>query len=405
MTRVVVTGRGVVSAIGNSVADFGDSLCKGRPGIHPLCEMPTEELQTAVGAQVRGFDAAAHFQKSELALLDRAAQFALLATRNAVKESGVAFGGGLGERTAAIVGTGAANVHSVEECYLGMFSEKRRRAPPLTVPRLMMNAAVGHITIEHGVTGPSFMVANACSSSACAIALAFQMVRHGLVDAALCGGTEACLTPGCIRGWEALRVMAPDTCRPFSKGRRGLVLGEGAAMFVLETLDGARKRGAPIFGEIVGAAQNSDAMHILSPSLEGQTAALRACLRDAQLNEEDVDYINAHGTGTAANDVTETQAIRHTFHGHSDNLLISSTKAMHGHTLGGAGAIELLASLIALEKGFVPPTINFTEPDPDCDLNYVPNDAREARCDVALSNSFAFGGHNAVLAVCARHLI
>jgi nodulation protein E len=270
---------------------------------------------------------------------------------------------------------------------------------PLTIPRMMVSAAVSHITMEHGIRGPAFTVASACASANHGIGTAFQMVRAGMVEAAVTGGTESVFTMGTLKAWDAMRILAPDTCRPFSRGRRGLVLGEGAGMMVLENFEHARARGAPILAEIVGLGMSADAGDIVLPSLEGAASAMRACLADAGLAPEEVGYINAHGTGTAMNDVTETRAIRAVFGAHADRLAVSSTKSLHGHALGAAGAIELAATLLAMAGGFIPPTANFLEADPDCDLDYVPNVARNGAIGVALSNSFAFGGLNAVLAV------
>jgi len=258
---------------------------------------------------------------------------------------------------------------------------------------------MSHITMEHGLTGPSFTVASACASSNHAIGVAYQMVRSGMVEAAVTGGTEAVFCFGTFKAWEALRVMAPDTCRPFSKGRSGMVLAEGAGIFVLENLERAQARGAEILGEIIGFGMSSDAADIVLPSVTGASAAIKACLDDAGLNPDDVDYINAHGTGTVANDATETKAIRAVFGAAADKLAVSSTKSLHGHGLGAAGAIELAATLMAMKNGFIPPTANYVAPDPECDLDYVPNTARDGKIQVAMSNSFAFGGHNAVLAI------
>jgi nodulation protein E len=263
----------------------------------------------------------------------------------------------------------------------------------------MMNAAASHVTMEFGITGPAFSVASACSSANHAMGQAFSMVRAGIVDTAVTGGTEAVITFGTMRGWEALRVMATDTCRPFSKGRTGMSLGEGAAVFVFETLEKARARGANIYGEVVGFGQSSDAMDITLPDPNGAARAISGALKDGGLGLEDIDYVNAHGTGTAANDVTETKALRMVFGDHADRLAISSTKSMIGHALGGAGALELAAVLLAIRDGVAPPTANFIEPDPDCDLDYIPNDARDMPIRAAISNSFAFGGLNAVLAL------
>jgi nodulation protein E len=403
MKRVAVTGLGVVTPLGLTVADFAAALCAGRSGIGPITILPAEEvaqLQTQIAAELgAGYEARQHFDPPQLALLDRTSQFAVLAARQAVAASGLDFRGALGARTAAIIGSGVGGQNTQEENYRRLYIQGQKRLHPLTIPRLMVNAPASHVSMAHGITGPSFAVASACSSSNHAIGLAFQMVRSGTVAAAVTGGTDACITFGTIRGWEALRVMAPDTCRPFSRDRKGMVLGEGAAALVLEDLERAVARGAPIHAELIGFGMTSDAGNIVTPDPAGAAAAIRACLADARLDPAQVDYVNAHGTATGANDATETQALHRAFGDHARKLMISSTKSMHGHALGGAGAIELAAAILALERGFVPPTANFTEPDPECDLDYVPNEARQMPIKVALSSSFAFGGHNAVLAI------
>jgi nodulation protein E len=398
--RVVVSGRGVVSAIGSGVDAFRRSLMGGIGGIGPIDGQPTR-----VGAAVRELGGATPFIESNLSLLDRTTHLALLAADQAVKESGLDTSGRLGARTAVIVGTGKGCMSSIENYFVNFCADRERRQPPLTVPKIMCNAFASHISLAYGVTGPAFMVSTACASSAYAVALGLQMIRSGAVDVAIVGGSEACLTEGAFKAWEALRVLAPDTCRPFSKSRRGLVLGEGAAIVVLESLAHAKSRGAPIHGEIAGCSMNSDAHNILNPSLEGQVEAIRACLVDAHMHEDEIGYVNAHGTGTHANDLTETRAIQSVFGDGARRLAMSSTKSMHGHTLGAGGAMELVATLIGLEDGFVPPTMNYTERDPDCNLDYVPNEAQQRRCGAALSNSFAFGGHNAVLAVRSPALV
>lgn len=395
MNRAVVTGRGVMSAIGRGVPAFSAALRAGVQGIVPVQGLPVK-----VAAPVTGFDASAEFSPGELPFLDRSAQFALLSAREALSESGLNVSGGLGPRTAVIVGTASGNICSIEESYRSNLVEGRRRLPPFTVPKIMANSPASHISMAFGVTGPAFVVSTACASSAYAVGLGVQLIRSGAVDVAIVGGTEASLVDGNLKGWESLRVLAPDTCRPFSRDRRGLVLGEGAAMLVIESLAHARQRSAAVFGEIRGYALTSDAHHILSPSIDGQADAVRNCLRDARMEAEDLVYVNAHGTATAANDVAETRALRQALGARVDRLQVSSTKSMHGHTLGAAGAIELLATLVALQERFAPPTLNHLEADPECDLNCVPNEAQvlgSGHC--ALSNSFAFGGHNAVLAV------
>jgi nodulation protein E len=400
VNRVVVTGLGVCAAPGKNAADFALGLTADKSAIGPLVNIRTEGLTTLIAAQVRDFDPAAYFQSNLLGLLDRCSQFALVAAREAIAQSGLNFReGGLGARTAAILGSGAGGQTTQDENYFRVYAEHAKRLHPFTIPRLMINAPCSHISMENGITGTSFVIASACSSANHAIGTAFQMVRAGMVDAAVTGGTEAVLTFGTIRGWEALRVMAPDTCRPFSVDRKGMVLGEGAAVMVLERYDNAMKRGAEILAEIVGFGATSDAGDIVMPAVEGAAGAIAACLNDAGLNPSDVDYINAHGTGTAANDVTETKAIHVVFGDHAKKLAVSSTKSIHGHTLGAAGAVELAATIQAMRGGFIPPTLNFTKADPQCDLDYVPNETRAKRIDVAISNSFAFGGHNAVVAV------
>ena len=399
MNRVVITGLGIVSPLGKNVADVTARLRTGRTAIGPITVIPTDALITKIGAEVSDFDPGAYFADRQLALLDRCAQFALVASREAIAQSGLSFRDELGRRTATIIGSGVGGLGTLDESFHRLYAQGSKRAHPLTIPKLMISAAMSHITMEHGITGPSFTVASACASANHAIGVAFHMVRAGSVEVAVTGGTEAVFTFGTIMGWDALRVMAPDMCRPFSRNRRGMVLGEGAAIMVLENRERAEARGAEILAEIVGFGMSSDALDIVLPSAEGAANAMRACLSDAKLAAEDVGYINAHGTGTAANDVTETKAIHMVFGDHARKLAVSSTKAMHGHALGASGAIELAATVMALRQGFIPPTANFTEADPDCDLDYVPNEARAAQVEVAMSNSFAFGGHNAVLAI------
>jgi nodulation protein E len=399
MNRVVVTGLGVIAGLGNNVAEFSANLKAGKSGIKPISVFDTEGLITKVGADIPNFDPLAHFEEKQLPLYDRCTQFALVAAREAIAQSKIDFRAGIGARTAAIIGSGAGGQGTQDENYQRLYLHKQKRCHPLTIPKLMINAPCCHITMEHGITGPSFVIASACSSANHAMGVAFQMVRSGMVDAAVTGGTEAVFTFGTIRGWEALRVMAPDTCRPFSLGRKGMVLGEGAAIMVIETLENAQKRGAEILAEIAGFGTTSDASDIVMPALDGSSGAIAACLADGNIAPEQVNYVNAHGTGTAANDVTETKALHKIFGEHAKKLAVSSTKSMHGHTLGAAGAIEMAATICGIRGGFIPPTANYTERDPQCDLDYVPNEARQEQINVAISNSFAFGGHNAVIAV------
>lgn len=296
------------------------------------------------------------------------------------------------------MGTGIGGQTTQEENYKKLYGEKAKRLPPLTVPKLIPNAAASHVTMEFGIKGPSFSIASACASAAHSIAQSCMMLRTGLIDVAVTGGSEACITFGTVKGWEALRVTSKTDCRPFSKDRTGMILGEGSGTIVLETLEHAQARGANIYAEVIGFGMSSDAGAIVQPSREGAAQAIRAALKDARLKPEDVQYINAHGTGTPQNDPTETGAIRDVFGTHADQLAVSSTKSMHGHALGAAAALETIAVVSALQQQSAPPTMNYSEPDPQCDLDYVPNQARSMDIDAALCNSFAFGGLNCVLA-------
>ena len=397
MKRVVITGMGVVSPVGNDIDKYWDALVEGRSGIGPITSIPTERLNVRIVAEVKNHKPEQHFDVRALPLLDRFAQFAVIAARQAVADSGIVFGEELSRATATIVGTGVGGQHTLDDGYYRLYGQNAARLHPFTIPRLMVNAGASHITMDLGLRGPTFAVASACASGTHAIGLAFEMIRNGRAAVALAGGAEACLTVGTLKGWEALRVLSADTCRPFSRTRSGLVLGEGAAMLVLEPLERAIARGARIYAELRGFGMSADASDIIAPSAEGSARAIRAALDDAQIAEDSVDYINAHGTGTTLNDATETQAIRAVFGTYADGLAVSSTKAVLGHGLGAAGALEAAATALAIQRGVLPPTANFEEPDPACDLDVIPNIAREQRIRYAVSNSFAFGGLNAVL--------
>ena len=399
MHRVAITGLGCISALGPDAESHWAACRDGRSGIDTITQVDPARLNVKICGEVKGLEPERHFEERQLSLLDRFSQFAVIAARQSVADSGLELTPALARRTAAIVGTGAGGMNTLDDSFLRIYAQGHKRVMPLTVPRLMISAAVSHVTMDRVVTGPAFTVSSACSSANHAIGEAFWMVRSGRVQAALTGGTEACLDYGTIKGWEALRVMATDTCRPFSFKRRGMVLGEGAGMFVLERLEDAKARGAKIYAELAGFGMSADAGDIVFPSEEGAAAAIADALDDAGLPSDAVDYVNAHGTGTAANDVTETRALRRSFGAHADKLAVSSTKSVHGHALGAAGALELIPAVRAISDGVIPPTANYTEPDPDCDLDYVPNKPREQAVGVAMSNSFAFGGLNAVLLV------
>jgi nodulation protein E len=398
MRRVAVTGLGVISAIGHNALAFWQALEAGCSGIAPIEAVDRSLLRFSNGAEVRNYAPAQYFDEKELGLLDRFAQFGVIAAREAIAAAGVQWTQELRESTAIITGSCTGGQTTEDDGFVNLYRNNIPRVNPFTIPRTMENAAASRISLETGVVGPTYTISTACSSSNHAIGQAFWMVRSGAVEMAITGGSEAVFSLGFLKAWEAMRVVSPDTCRPFSKDRRGLILGEGASILVLEPLDAARARGASILGEIVGFGMSSDAFHITQPSPDGAARAMRAALSDAGVAPEKIGYVNAHGTATVANDAAETTAIRKVFGAHADRLAVSSTKSMHGHTLGAAGALEAAATLLALRYGILPPTANFNQPDPACDLDVVPNIARPAALEFALSNSFAFGGLNAVLA-------
>jgi nodulation protein E len=396
--RVVVTGLGLISALGLDRHEFWRALSQGRSGIGPIEGIDCTGLRFANGAQVRGFEPRSHFPDRGAEWLDRFAQFAVVAAREALGMARVPVERLGRDPTAIVTGSGMGGQTAIEEGYVELYRSGGSRVHPLSIPRIMANAGASYISMEFGIRGPAFTFSTACASASHAIGHAYWMIRHGLVDRAIAGGSEAPFGLGNLKAWDALRVVASDTCRPFSSDRRGLILGEGGAMLVLESLDAARERDGAILGEIVGFGMSSDAYHLTQPSVDGPAAAMQAALDAGLVQPEQVGYINAHGTGTRANDQVETAAIRKVFGAHADRLAVSSTKSMHGHTLGAAGAIEAIATVLALEARLAPPTANFSGPDPACDLDVVPNEARSLDAEYALSNSFAFGGLNVALA-------
>ncbi len=401
MRRVVITGHGAINALGMSAAETRASMREGRSGIGPLEFQDVERLQIAIGGQIRGYRPEDHFGRQELTLYDKFTQFALLAAREAMAQSGLEISEALSEQAGVVLGTAGGGLQTQDENYRSVYEEGKNRVHPFVVPRLMNNAAASHVSMAHNLQGPTYTVATACSSSNHAMGQALNLIRAGQAKVVLTGGSESMLCFGGIKAWEGLRVMSKDGCRPFCATRNGMVQGEGAAVFVFEERDHAVARGAPILAEVAGFAMTSDASDIVMPSQAGAERAMRGALRDARLNPEDIGYINAHGTGTTANDRTECAAVRAVFGPHADRVMISSTKSMHGHLIGGTGAVELLACLMALDEGVVAPTINYRERDPECDLDVVPNTARQARMRAVMSNAFAFGGLNAVLVLTA----
>jgi nodulation protein E len=399
MKRVVITGAGTINPLGHTVPATLEAMREGRCGIGPLEMRDVERLSIRIGGQVKDYDPDTHYNRQQQALYDRFTQFTLLSAREAIGQAGLEFAGQLAAEAGVVFGTSGGGLTTQDENYRAVYEEGKNRVHPFIVPKLMNNAAASHVSMEWNLKGPSFTVATACASSNHAMGLAFQIVRSGASRVMVTGGSESMLCFGGIKAWEGLRVMSKDACRPFSATRNGMVQGEGAAVFVFEEMEHAKARGADILAEVVGFSMTSDAADIVMPSKQGAARAIAGALRDGQIAPEAVGYINAHGTGTAANDKSECAAVADVFGHHADRLMISSTKSMHGHLIGGTGAVELLACIMAVRDGVIAPTIGYEEPDPECALDVVPNVARDAKVDVVLSNAFAFGGLNAVLAL------
>ena len=398
MNRVAITGLGVVSSVGQSTNDYWDALVAGRSAFAQATLGTSAQATDKLVGEVKNFDPAAHFDKSQLPLLDRVSQFAVVAAREAVKKSGLDLQGEIADRTAAIIGTGSGGHTTVDDSFHRLYAENAQRLHPLTIPKAMISAPASQVSLHCNIKGPAFAISSACASSTHAIGVAFHMVRSGSVTCAVTGGTEASITFGAMKGWEAMRIMSSDTCRPFSKDRKGMIIGEGAAVLMLETLEHAQARGAEILAEMVGFGMSADAKDLTAPDPNGMARAITGALNDAKMSPDEIDYVNAHGTGTMANDLAETAALRSSFGNHAGKLAVSSTKSVVGHALGAGGALEIAAAILAIRDGIAPPTMNYLGPDDGCDLDYVPNEARRMKVRAAISNSFAFGGLNAVLA-------
>ena len=398
MKKVVITGIGVVSAVGNNAADFWAAISAGRSGIGPITKVDVSTMRFQKAAEVKNFDATRHFDEKLLLWLDPFSHYGIVAAREAIADSGIEFDDGLRDRTGVITGSCLGGKMTEDELYYKLYAEGKQRHQPIAIPRAMSNAVASHVSMEFGLTGATFTTSTACSSANHAIGQAFWMIRQGTIDVAITGGSEAPICFGNLKAWETMRVVSPDTCRPFSKDRTGMVLGEGGAMFVMESEDSARARGAKIYAEIAGFGMSADAHHLTMPLSDGAAKAIRGALADGGIQPEQVGYVNAHGTATPANDPMESEAIRKVFGAHADNVAVSSTKSMHGHTLGAAGAIEAAATVLAISNDLLPPNANFNEPDPACNVDVIANEARPAEVEAAVSNSFAFGGLNAVLA-------
>ncbi len=402
MRRVVITGAGTLNPLGHDVPATLAAMQAGHCAIGPLTCRDVARLSVRIGAEIRGFDPAAHFSRQTLPLLDRFAQIALVSARQAVAQAGLALGDAAHARAGVVLGSAGGGNLTVDDNYRTVYEDGRNRVHPFVVPRLMHNAAASHVSMEFGLQGPGYTVATACASANHAIGQAFHLLRAGAADVMLAGGSDAMLGFGGMKAWEGLRVMARDGCRPFSADRTGMVQGEGGAVFVLETREHALARGAPVLAELAGFGMSADAGDIVMPSVDGPVRAMRLALADAGLPADAVGYVNAHGTGTTANDRTEARALAEVMGRHLRDCPVSSTKSMHGHLIGGTSAVELLACLMALRDGVLAPTVNHTAPDPDCPLDVVPNAARPAQVEVAMSNAFAFGGLNAVLVLRAH---
>ena len=395
---MVITGIGAITPAGRNALASWENIVAGRSAIGPIENVPLDRLTGKIAAQVRNFDPAAHFKPKQANMLDRVSQFAVIAAREAMADSGLVVTEEIAEMTSVILGIGVGGMVTLDDSFHSVYSDGAKRVHPFTIPRLMPNAPASQVSMDLGLKGTTYAVASACASGTHAIGLAFRAVRAGDTDIALAGGSEACVTVGTLMGWEALRVLSFDTCRPFSKGRSGLVLGEGSAVLVLEELEHALARGARIHAELAGFGANADAGDLTSPDAKNAARAMQRALDDARLAPEAIGYVNAHGTGTAMNDLVESTAIKSVFKDCAKPL-VSSIKGVVGHSLGAAGAIEAVVTALALQNQLIPPSANFLEADPAIELDVVPNTPRRAEIAAAISNSFAFGGLNAVLAL------
>lgn len=403
MNRVVITGIGCFNALGQNASTFCTNLENGVSGISQIKDRWSriykyydKERIPWIGGEIKNYTPEDYFSKRELLLLDPVSQFSLIATKEAIRDANLQLNEEERANTAIILGTSTGGDESRDEASYKFFKEKKRISN-FTIIRSMDSAPTSHLSIKYDITGPCYTVQSACASSTQSIAQSYMMIKHGTIKYAITGGTENLPSLGLFKAWEAMRILAPDNCRPFSKNRKGLVLGEGAGILVMESLDSAKQRGAKIYGELIGSSMSSDASDIVAPSQKGAVQAMSLALKSAKLRPEDIDYINAHGTGTQINDKTEVAAIKTLFGNLSDKYAVSSTKSSHGHGLGATGAFEALACLLAINKNIIPPTINYEEFDEECDINIITNVAQSREVKIAMSNSFGFGGSNGVL--------
>ncbi|MBA4130875.1 MAG: beta-ACP synthase [Hyphomicrobium sp.] len=399
--RVVITGMGAVTPIGTTVDEFWASLRAGKSGVSELGGFPLEDLKILIAAQIKDLDHKArlkHFKRDRIiSLADRYSWFAAIAADEAVRMSGLEMPIADPYRSACIIGSGAGGLVTFETAYRDLFILNKRATHPLTLLRIIGSSAAAHVGIEFGVKGPTFATCSACSTATHAIGIARDYIQSGMVDVAIAGASESVINYGTMKAWQALHVLSPEGCFPFAKKRNGTVLGEGAGILVMESLEHAQARGATILAELVGYGMASDSQDMVKPTVEGPSVAMQNALNDAGLKPDAIQYLNAHGTATMDNDINETKAIKNVFGEHAYKLAISSTKSMHGHPLGAGGGIEAVACIKAMQESWVPPTIGLDEPGEGCDLDYVPNVGRDLKVTHAMSNSFAFGGLNAVL--------
>ncbi len=403
--RVVVTGLGTINPLGHDVATTWEALVAGRSGVDYITLFDPSPYQTRFAGEVKGFDAQALLGRKEARRLDRFAQFAMVAARQAVADAGLIEDGVPPERIGVVFGSGVGGIGTIMDQHQVLLKRGPRRISPFFIPMMLADTAPAQIAITYGFRGPNMVVATACASGTNAVGEAMELIRRGVADVVVAGGAEAAIVPIALAGFNVMGALSTHNedpagaCRPFDAERDGFVMGEGAAVLVLERLEHAQARGATIYAEVLGYGASADAYHLAAPEETGGGAALamQAALESAGIPPTAVDYVNAHGTGTVLNDKSETRAIKAVFGDHAYRLAISATKSMTGHLLGAAGALEALICVKTLQEGIIPPTINYRTPDPECDLDYVPNEARPAPVEIALSNSFGFGGHNASL--------
>jgi len=397
LRRVVVTGFGMVTPIGLDSKETWASMKEGKSGVSRIENFELDDLYIHIAGEIKGFDPAKHVKSKKIQYGERYSWFAGRAADEAWEMSGLPTPYTNPYRSCCIIGSGAGGYSTVEQAYRDLFIKNKRATHPLTLLRIIGSSASAHVGIEYGIKGPTFATCSACSTATHAIGVAYDYIRNGLVDVGLAGASEAVLTYGSMRTWQAMRVLSPDGCFPFSKRRNGTVLAEGAGILVLEEYEHAKRRGATILAELMGFGMSSDSKDMVNPDIDGPRSAMQFALDDAGLDATEIDYLNAHGTATALNDVNETNAIKDVFGDHAYKMAISSTKSMHGHLLGAGGGVEAGVCIKAINEDWVPPTIGYSEPDPKCDLDYVPNEGRAMKVRYTMSNSFAFGGLNAVL--------